>query len=68
MSFAEQLTRLQAFLDADDSPSEVRISLPSGQTLCALSEPQHLETLKLAVGSEVNVQFSPTLVLLGTPL
>lgn len=60
--------RIEQILDADYSPSEVRISLPSGQTLCALSEPQHLETLQLAVGSEVNVQFSPTLVLLGTPL
>lgn len=59
---------IEQILHAHDSPSEVRISLPSGQTLCALSEPQHLETLQMKTGSEVNVQFSPTQVLLGTPL
>ena len=59
--------QIEHILHADDGPSEVRISLPSGQTLCALTEPQQLETLQLKVGSAVNVQFSPTLVLLGTP-
>ena len=58
---------IEQILHTDDGPSEVRISLPSGQTLCALTEPQQLETLQLKVGSAVNVQFSPTLVLLGTP-
>ena len=60
--------RIEQIFHANDGPSEVRISLPNGQTLCALSEAQHLETLGLVVGSEALVQFAPTLVLLGTPL
>ena len=55
-------------IDADDSPSEVRIALPSGQTLCSLAEPAQLARLELVAGSAVNVQFPPALVLLGTPL
>lgn len=53
---------------AEDGPSEVRIGLPNGQTLCALADPLHLRTQNLAVGSTAQVQFSPTNVLLGTPL
>ena len=60
--------QIEQILQADDGPSEVRISLPSGQTLCALTEPQHLETLGLQAGSPTRVQFAPSLVLLGTPL
>ena len=60
--------QIQQILHIADGPSEVRISLPGGQTLCALTEPQHLETLGLAVGSTAQVQFAPTLVLLGTAL
>ena len=60
--------QIEQILHADDGPSEVRISLHSGQILCALTETQQLETLQLKVGSPVNVQFSPALVLLGTPL
>ena len=59
---------VQEIIEADDGPSEVRIALPSGQTLCALAEPVHIATLKLAPGGAVNVQFPPSLVLLGTPL
>jgi len=59
---------LEEILDAEDGPSEVRIALPNGQTLCALAEPQHLRTLGLAVNKPVLVQFAPSNVLLGTPL
>ncbi|MCO8313181.1 TOBE domain-containing protein [Pseudomonas mandelii] len=59
---------IEEILDADDGPSEVRIGLPNGQTLCALSEPLHLKTLELAAGKPVLVQFAPSNILLGTPL
>ena len=60
--------RIEQILHIDNGPSEVRITLPSGQTLCALTEPQHLETLGLTEGSEAQVHFAPSLVLLGTAL
>ena len=47
---------------------EVRIALPNGQTLCALAEPLDLRTRGLTVEQAVQVQFSPSNVLLGTPL
>ncbi|MGN8277167.1 TOBE domain-containing protein [Pseudomonas sp. SMN5] len=53
---------------AEDGPSEVRIGLPNGQTLCALADPLQLRNRNLAPGSAVQVRFSPTNVLLGTPL
>ncbi|MBD9612148.1 TOBE domain-containing protein [Pseudomonas sp. PDM02] len=59
---------LEEILDAEDGPSEVRIGLPNGQTLCALAEPLHLRTHALATGKALRVQFSPSNVLLGTPL
>jgi molybdate transport system regulatory protein len=59
---------LEEILDAEDGPSEVRIGLPNGQTLCALAEPEHLRSRALTVGKPVSVQFSPFNVLLGTPL
>jgi molybdate transport system regulatory protein len=59
---------LEEILDAEDGPSEVRIGLPNGQTLCALAEPLHLRTANLGVGQPVRVQFAPSNVLLGTPL
>ncbi|RON03500.1 TOBE domain-containing protein [Pseudomonas brassicacearum] len=59
---------VEEILDAEDGPSEVRIALRNGQTLCALAEPQHLKTLGLSVEKAVQVQFSPSNVLLGTPL
>jgi molybdate transport system regulatory protein len=46
----------------------VRIALPNGQTLCALAEPLQLRTRGLSVGQLVQVQFSPSNVLIGTPL
>ena len=59
---------IEAILDAEDGPSEVRISLPNGHTLCALAEPLELRERRLGVGLPARVQFSPTNVLIGTPL
>jgi molybdate transport system regulatory protein len=59
---------IEEILDAEDGPSEVRIALPNGQTLCALVDPEHLQSRRLAMGEPVSVQFSPSNVLLGTPL
>ena len=59
---------IEEVLDAEDGPSEVRIGLPNGQTLCALAEPLHLKTLGLIADKPVRVQFAPSNVLLGTPL
>jgi len=59
---------VEEILDAKDGPCEVRIGLPNGQTLCALSEQLHLKTLELTVGKPVLVQFAPSNILLGTPL
>lgn len=59
---------IENILDADDGPSEVRISLPSGQTLCSLAEPAQLVALNLKKGDSVRAQFAPTQVLLGTPV
>lgn len=53
---------------AEDGPSEVRIGLPNGQTLCALATRVQLTERNLTCGSPVQVRFSPTNVLLGTPL
>jgi molybdate transport system regulatory protein len=60
--------KIEEILDAEDGPSEVRISLPSSQTLCALAEADHLKALKLKVGSDAKVGFAPSYVLIGTPL
>lgn len=59
---------IEKILDADDGPSEVRITLPNGLTLCALAEPSHLQASRLTCGKPVRVEFSPSRVLLGTPL
>lgn len=53
---------------ATNGPSEVRIGLPNGQTLCALADPLQLQARNLDTGSPVQVVFSATNVLLGTPL
>jgi molybdate transport system regulatory protein len=59
---------IEDILDAEDGPSEVRIALPSGQTLCSLAEPEQLAALQLKKGASVRAQFAPSYVLLGTPL
>ena len=58
---------IETILDADDGPSEVRITLPNGQVLCALAQPAVLKALKATEGQPIQVQFSPSNVLLGTP-
>jgi molybdate transport system regulatory protein len=60
--------KIGEILDAEDGPSEVRINLSSGQTLCALADKNQLEAMKLKAGSDVRAQFAPSCVLLGTPL
>lgn len=55
-------------IDAQDGPSEVRIGLPGGQTLCALAPSDQLAGLQLAGGCKVQVRFAPSQVLLGTLL
>lgn len=59
---------VDAILDADDGPSEVRIALPNGQVLCALAQPGALIALGAAEGQAIHVQFAPNNVLLGTPV
>lgn len=58
--------KIEEILDAEDGPSEVKITLASGQTLCALAEQAQLSALQLKIDSPVQVQFDPTMVLLGT--
>ncbi len=60
--------RIEAILPDDEGPSEVRIALANGQTLCALAEPAQLEADGLRAGSMARALFAPSLVLLGTPL
>lgn len=60
--------KIEAILDAEDGPSEVRITLPNGQVLCALARPDALAQISAAEGVQVKVQFSPSNVLLGTPV
>lgn len=59
---------IDAILDADDGPSEVRIALPNGLVLCALAQPAALKALGAAEGLPIQVQFAPSNVLLGTPV
>ncbi|WP_350614325.1 TOBE domain-containing protein [Pseudomonas sp. HY7a-MNA-CIBAN-0227] len=56
---------IDAILDADDGPSEVRIALPNGQVLCALAQPEQLKALGAVNGKTIQVQFAPSNVLLG---
>lgn len=58
--------KIEAIVDAEDGPSEVKILLPGGQTLCALAEQTQLSALQLDIASPVQVQFDPAMVLLGT--
>jgi molybdate transport system regulatory protein len=58
---------IETIFDADDGPSEVRITLRSGQVLCTLAQPAVLQALDAAEGRPIQVQFAPSNVLLGTP-
>ncbi|MGC5699619.1 TOBE domain-containing protein [Pseudomonas sp. NFXW11] len=60
--------KIEQILDPENGPCEVRIALPNSQILCALAEPLLLRTLQLQETAEVQVQFSPSHVLIGTPL
>ena len=60
--------RIEQVLPGNDGPSEVRVSLANGQTLCASVEPERLTTLAVAVGDPVRAQFAASQVLLGTQL
>ena len=59
---------VDAILDAEDGPSEVRIALPNGLVLCALAQPAALHVSNAAEGQPIHVQFAPSNVLLGTPV
>jgi molybdate transport system regulatory protein len=60
--------RIEQIISDPDGPSEVRIALGNGQTLCAQGETARIEALQLSEGGPVSVSFAPTFVLLGTPL
>lgn len=62
------LATVDRILAATDGPSEVRLILASGQTLCAFAEPAWLAQKGVAAGVELRAQFHPSQVLLGTPL
>lgn len=59
---------LEEILAAKAGPSEVRIALGSGLTLCALLSGERLASLGLKKGQKVIASFDPAQVLLGTPL
>lgn len=59
---------IEQIIPASDGPSEVRIALPNGQTLCALADAKHLQRLRLEEGSSVSARFAASQVLLGTQL
>ncbi|MGH8352942.1 MAG: TOBE domain-containing protein [Pseudomonas sp.] len=59
---------IEQILTAANGPSEVRIGLASGQTLCALVDPERLAALCLQESDPVRAQFSANQVLLGTQL
>ena len=60
--------RVQQIIHDPDGPSEVRIGLSNGQTLCALSPAQHLAAIDAREGLDIAVAFLPSYVLLGTQL
>ncbi|MBD1552184.1 TOBE domain-containing protein [Pseudomonas typographi] len=59
---------VQVVLDDAEGPSEVRIGLANGQTLCALAPPERVAELALKAGQPVAARFGPSMVLLGKPL
>ncbi|MDD1013681.1 TOBE domain-containing protein [Pseudomonas rubra] len=60
--------KVDALLEDAEGPTEVRLALASGQTLCAFAEAHWLKDHHMVVGSDLQVQFQPSNVLLGTPL
>ncbi|MBM3111988.1 TOBE domain-containing protein [Pseudomonas sp. P66] len=59
--------RVESLLAEVSSPTEVRLALTNGQTLCAFAEPAWLDRHAVVPGSELRVQFQPSYVLIGTP-
>ncbi|MBJ9976995.1 TOBE domain-containing protein [Pseudomonas sp. S75] len=59
--------RLEQLLAEQADGTELRLALGNGQTLCAFAEPSWLRQQALAAGSELRVQFHPSMVLLGVP-
>lgn len=62
------LATVEERLDDAGGPSEVRLVLSNGQTLCALAEAEWLNELHATPGSLLQVQFPAACVLLGTPV
>lgn len=60
--------KVEEVLADSDGPSEVRLALGNGQTLCAIAEEQWLVQHKVKTGSTLSVQFHPSYVLLGVPV
>jgi len=58
---------IEQVLADTQGPSEVRLSLANGQTLCAFAEADWLAQQQLLAGEPVRVQFHPSSVLLGVP-
>lgn len=65
-SLNELLGHIEQIQPEADGPSEVRIALHNGQTLCAQATAEHLAHHGLVVGSPVRAQFAASHVLLGT--
>jgi molybdate transport system regulatory protein len=59
---------IEQILPGNGGPSEVRVSLANGQTLCASVEREQLAMLNVTVGDPVRAQFAASQVLLGTQL
>ncbi|MCW2269327.1 TOBE domain-containing protein [Pseudomonas sp. JUb96] len=59
---------VEELLDNAPDPSEVRLTLCNGQTLCTFAEPAWLKARGVVAGSGIRVQFQPSYVLIGTPL
>lgn len=58
---------VEEVLAEDEGPSEVRLALGNGQTLCAIAEADWLAGQQVAADSAVRVQFHPSYVLIGVP-
>lgn len=60
--------RVVYLLADSEGPSEVRLMLDNGQTLCAFAEAQWLQGRQVGVGAQLRAQFHPSYVLLGVPV
>ncbi|RWU23650.1 molybdenum-dependent transcriptional regulator [Pseudomonas alkylphenolica] len=62
------LANVEELLEEPLGPTEVRLTLSNGQTLCTFAEPAWLSAHGVVAGSALRVQFQPSYVLIGTPL